>query len=122
MANEQQEKVSAEKYTLIPGTDWGIAHYVVGQHKGIILSHRIKVERVDRENGRKKTGEIGEEWDRPSYYASFAQVARAIAEYCGGTDLKVLLQEIVTERKRLEIVLHEILRNAPETQRVDKDT
>jgi hypothetical protein len=116
VANDTQEKAPVEKYTLIPGTDWGIAHYSVGQHHGIILSHRIKVKRKDKKTY-KPTGEIGEEWDRPSYYADFAQVARAIAEYCGGTDMKALLQEIVAERKRLAKVLQGIMETSPVTKR-----
>jgi len=97
------------RYTLIPGTNWGLCWSTQGAHSYPVVSKRIPA-------GKRKGGEIfAESWGRPAYCVDIAQAAQIISADIGAGPLVDMLQRIVEAESRLTAVLEALMQHGTET-------
>ena len=96
----------------VPGMPWGFRWENVA---GWVLYPWVSVQVCVNKKG---TGEYREEWGDACYPVDFRHMAKIIARGAGANAATVndLLQNIITERERLEKVLEEIIAATNKTQ------
>jgi hypothetical protein len=100
----------------IDGTDFAWKVYTVGANRTpyyeLFELQDVEVMEKGADGKRKKTGEIRREFKGGIYPSSFAHMAEVISRKIGATAPTVVatIKQIVTERKKLEDVLTEIIK------------